>query len=131
MGLAGTPPPTRTELARVGDRLSFVYLERCVVNRDANAVTAATDRGTVHIPSVTLGCLLLGPGTRITNAAMALLGDCGASVVWCGENWGAILRPRQFSCPQFAASSSAGNPGVQQQVTARDCSKYVRLPLPR
>ncbi len=86
MGLAGTPPPTRTELARVGDRLSFVYLERCVVNRDANAVTAATDRGTVHIPSATLGCLLLGPGTRITNAAMALLGDCGASVVWCGEN---------------------------------------------
>ncbi|MEX3610775.1 type I-E CRISPR-associated endonuclease Cas1e [Rothia sp. LK2588] len=86
MGLVGTPPPTRTELARVGDRLSFVYLERCSIHRDANAVTATTDRGTAHIPAATLGCLLLGPGTKITNAAMTLLGDCGASVVWCGEN---------------------------------------------
>lgn len=86
MGLVGTPPPTRSELARVSDRLSFVYLERCSVHRDSNAVTATMDRGTVHIPAATLGCLLLGPGTRVTNAAMSLLGDCGASVVWCGEN---------------------------------------------
>lgn len=86
MSMTGTPPPTRTELARVGDRLSFVYLERCAIHRDANAVTATTDRGTVHIPAATLGCLLLGPGTRVTNAAMTLLGDCGASVIWCGEN---------------------------------------------
>lgn len=86
MSIPGAPPPTRTELARVSDRLSFVYLERCAVHRDANAVTATSDRGVIHIPAATLGCLLLGPGTRVTNAAMTLLGDCGASVVWCGEN---------------------------------------------
>lgn len=86
MSIPGAPPPTRTELARVSDRLSFVYLERCAVHRDANAVTATSDKGVLHIPAATLGCLLLGPGTRVTNAAMTLLGDCGASVVWCGEN---------------------------------------------
>ncbi len=32
-----------------------------------------------------LAALLLGPGTRITYAAMALLGDAGVSTVWVGE----------------------------------------------
>ncbi|MCX4744811.1 type I-E CRISPR-associated endonuclease Cas1e [Kitasatospora sp. NBC_01287] len=77
---------TPRELARVGDRLSFVYLERCVVHRDANAITADDADGTTHIPSATIGTLLLGPGTRITHQAMSVLGECGAGVVWVGEN---------------------------------------------
>ncbi|MDR4534010.1 type I-E CRISPR-associated endonuclease Cas1e [Glutamicibacter sp. PS] len=75
-----------TELVRVGDRLSFIYLERCVVNRDENAITATDDQGTVHLPAASIACLILGPGTRVTHAAMALLGDCGVSVVWAGEH---------------------------------------------
>src|SRR5690606_26141162 len=63
----GTPPPTLPELVRVQDRLSFVYLERCVVHRDANAITAQDDRGVVHIPSAGIGVLLFGPGTRVTH----------------------------------------------------------------
>lgn len=86
MGYAGAPPPERLELGRVEDRWSFVYLERCTVHRDANAITATDQEGVVHIPVAMLGCLLLGPGTRITHSAMGLLGDCGASVVWVGEN---------------------------------------------
>ena len=86
MSISGVAPPTRQELGRVGDRFSFVYVERCTVHRDANAVTATDQTGVTHIPAATLGCLLLGPGARITHAAMSLLGDCGASVVWVGEN---------------------------------------------
>ncbi|WNI23816.1 type I-E CRISPR-associated endonuclease Cas1e [Streptomyces sp. ITFR-16] len=74
------------ELSRVGDRLSFVYLERCVVHRDAHAITAEDAEGTRHIPSATIGTLLLGPGTRITHQAMSVLGECGAGVVWVGEH---------------------------------------------
>jgi CRISPR-associated protein Cas1 len=62
------------ELARIGDRLSFVYLERCTVHRDSNAITAEDADGVTHIPSATIGTLLLGPGTRITHQAMAVLG---------------------------------------------------------
>jgi CRISPR-associated protein Cas1 len=76
---------TPRELTRVGDRLSFVYLERCTVHRDANAITAEDADGTTHIPSATIGTLLLGPGTRITHQAMGVLGECGAGVVWVGE----------------------------------------------
>jgi len=74
------------ELTRVGDRLSFVYLERCIVHRDANAITAEDALGTTHIPSATIGTLLLGPGTRITHQAMSVLGESGAGVVWVGEH---------------------------------------------
>ncbi|MHA5052108.1 type I-E CRISPR-associated endonuclease Cas1e [Streptomyces sp. SD15] len=74
------------ELARIGDRLSFVYLERCTVHRDSNAITAEDADGVTHIPSATIGTLLLGPGTRITHQAMAVLGDCGAGVAWVGEH---------------------------------------------
>lgn len=74
------------ELARVEHRLSFVYLERCTIHRDNNAITAEDADGVTHIPSATIGTLLLGPGTRVTHQAMSVLGDCGAGVVWVGEH---------------------------------------------
>ncbi|MGW7555638.1 type I-E CRISPR-associated endonuclease Cas1e [Streptomyces rimosus] len=77
---------TPRQLARVGDRLSFIYLERCTVHRDDNAITATDTDGTTHIPAATIGTLLLGPGTRITHQAMSVLGECGAGVVWVGEH---------------------------------------------
>ncbi|MFF2404546.1 type I-E CRISPR-associated endonuclease Cas1e [Streptomyces goshikiensis] len=73
------------ELTRVAERISFVYLERCVVHRDANAITAEDADGTTHIPSATIGTLLLGPGTRITHQAMSVLAESGAAVAWVGE----------------------------------------------
>jgi CRISPR-associated protein Cas1 len=85
-GPPGTPPPTLPELVRAQDRLSFVYLERCVVHRDSNAITAQDDRGTVHIPAAGIGVLLLGPGTRVTHQAMVLLAESGSTAVWVGEH---------------------------------------------
>ena len=61
------------ELTRIADRYSFVYLERCTVHRDANAVTVSDQSGVIHIPAAALGCLMLGPGTRVTHGAMSAL----------------------------------------------------------
>ena len=85
-GIAARGSSSPYQLPRIGDRVSFVYLERCTVHRDANAITAQDADGVTHIPSATIGTLLLGPGTRITHQAMAVLGECGANVVWVGEN---------------------------------------------
>lgn len=82
----GTPPPDRLELFRVEDRISFLYAEHCTVHREANALTLTDERGVVHVPAAALGCLMLGPGTRITHAAMGVIGDCGVSVAWVGEH---------------------------------------------
>ncbi|MCL2466100.1 MAG: type I-E CRISPR-associated endonuclease Cas1e [Micrococcales bacterium] len=83
--IPGPRPVDISALVRAQDRLSFVYLERCVVHRDGNAVTATDERGVVHIPAATLGALLLGPGTNVTHQAMVLLAESGATAVWVGE----------------------------------------------
>ncbi|MBD0741913.1 type I-E CRISPR-associated endonuclease Cas1e [Streptomyces sp. CBMA152] len=80
------PASSPRDLTRAADRLSFVYLERCTIHRDANAITAEDAEGITHIPSATIGTLLLGPGTRITHQAMSMLGETGAGVVWVGEH---------------------------------------------
>lgn len=66
--------------------MSFVYLERCTLSRDANAITATNESGTVHLPAAGVNVLLLGPGTRITHHAMMVIAQSGATVVWVGEN---------------------------------------------
>ncbi|MER8066854.1 type I-E CRISPR-associated endonuclease Cas1e [Streptomyces sp. NPDC094034] len=80
------PALTPRHLTRTGERVSFIYLERCTIHRDSNAITAEDADGTTHIPSATIGTLLLGPGTRITHQAMSLLGETGACVAWVGEH---------------------------------------------
>lgn len=81
----GAKPPSLPELVRAQDRLTFIYLERCAIHRDANAITATDDRGTVHIPAAVLGALLLGPGTTVTQQAMVLMAESGSTAVWVGE----------------------------------------------
>jgi CRISPR-associated protein Cas1 len=84
--IPGAKPTTVSELARVEDRLSYVYFEHAVIHRDASAVTATDKRGTVHLPAAALGALLLGPGTSVSHQAMVLLAESGSSVVWVGEH---------------------------------------------
>ncbi|MFD9070499.1 type I-E CRISPR-associated endonuclease Cas1e [Streptomyces lasiicapitis] len=83
--VSGRGASSPRELTRVGDRVSFLYLERCTIHREDNAITATDADGVTHIPSATIGALLLGPGTRVTHQAMSVLGECGASAIWVGE----------------------------------------------
>lgn len=83
--MQGAIPPSSSELFRSSDRLSFVYVEHATISRADSAVRFVKDEGVVHCPAASLSALLLGPGTRITHQAMALLGECGTTVVWVGE----------------------------------------------
>ncbi|WP_454964058.1 type I-E CRISPR-associated endonuclease Cas1e [Filifactor alocis] len=73
------------ELPRIGDRVTFVYIEHAKINRQDSAITVKDIRGVVKIPAAMIGVILLGPGTEITHRAMELIGDTGTSVVWVGE----------------------------------------------
>ncbi|EWC61630.1 CRISPR-associated protein Cas1 [Actinokineospora spheciospongiae] len=86
MDIPGARPVPISQLSRAQDRLTFVYLEHCVVHRDANAITARDARGIVHIPAATVGALLLGPGTNVSQQAMVLLAESGSTAVWVGEH---------------------------------------------
>ncbi|NNG35429.1 type I-E CRISPR-associated endonuclease Cas1e [Nakamurella aerolata] len=84
--IPGARPPTPTELVRASDRISFLYVERGIVHRADSAITVTDSRGTIHVPSAQLACILFGPGCRVTHHAMMLLGDSGTTAVWVGEN---------------------------------------------
>lgn len=83
--IPGSRPPELSELTRAQDRMTFLYLERCIVHRESNAITATDERGTIHIPAASLGALLLGPGTEVSHQAMVLLAESGSTAVWVGE----------------------------------------------
>lgn len=83
---AGMIKPELAELPQVSDRMSFVYLEHCVINREDSAVKVTDMDGDVFIPAAAITTLFLGPGCRITHRAMELIGDSGIGVVWVGEH---------------------------------------------
>ncbi|MDO5028606.1 MAG: type I-E CRISPR-associated endonuclease Cas1e [Bacillota bacterium] len=82
---AGAKKTELVELPRIGDRVSFIYIEHAKINRVDSAISVADYRGLVKIPATMIGVLLLGPGTDISHRAMEILGDIGTSVVWVGE----------------------------------------------
>lgn len=82
---AGAKKAELNELPRISDRVSFLYVERCKINRVDSAITVVDYRGTVQIPIAMIGALLMGPGTDISHRAMELIGDSGASAIWVGE----------------------------------------------
>ncbi|MGJ3509026.1 type I-E CRISPR-associated endonuclease Cas1e [Enemella sp. A6] len=83
--MIGAAPPTSKQLIRVEDRVTFLHLERCTISRDADAITATDQSGTIHVPAAGINAVILGPGTRVTHHAMMLMASCGVTVVWTGE----------------------------------------------
>lgn len=83
---AGMIKPDIQALPQITDRITFLYLEHCKINRQDSAITVIDDKGITNIPSGMISVLLLGPGTEITHRAMELIGDSGVSVCWIGEH---------------------------------------------
>lgn len=73
------------ELPRIGDRVSFIYIEHAKINKIDSSITITDYRGTIRIPVAIIGVLLLGPGTDISHRAVEIIGDTGTSIVWVGE----------------------------------------------
>lgn len=82
----GAKKPDLSELGRVSDRITFLYLDHAEINRQDSAIKVLDKRGIVLIPVALINVLLLGPGIDITHRAMELIGDSGTSVVWVGDN---------------------------------------------
>ena len=83
--------PTLAMLPKVSDNLSFLYADICRIVQTDTGVCAevAAGAGTVHrvqIPTASLACLLLGPGTSVSQQAMVLLAESGSTAVWVGEH---------------------------------------------
>ncbi len=72
-------------LPKVRDSLSFLYVEHCQIDQDGKAIAILDQRGKVPVPCASLCLLMLGPGTRITHAAVRALAENGCLAFWTGE----------------------------------------------
>lgn len=84
--IPGIKKPELQALPQIADRMTFIYLERCKLNRQDGAITVLDEKGIISIPSGMISVLLLGPGTEVSHRAMELIGDAGVSVCWVGEH---------------------------------------------
>lgn len=83
--ISGAKKTELTELPKISDRVSFIYVEHAKINRVDSAITVLDYRGTVSIPAAMVGVLLLGPGTEISHRAIELIADTGTCIIWAGE----------------------------------------------
>ena len=84
--IAGMIKPDIQDLPQISDRMTFLYLEHCKIDRKDSAITVTDEKGITHIPSAVISVLMLGPGTDISHRAMELIGDSGVSIYWVGEH---------------------------------------------
>ncbi|WP_277259731.1 type I-E CRISPR-associated endonuclease Cas1e [Olegusella massiliensis] len=83
--MPGIDKPDLKALPTVRERMTFLYVEHCLVNRTDGAITVTDTRGTAYIPAAALGVLMLGPGTNVSHRAIELMGDVGSTMIWVGE----------------------------------------------
>lgn len=75
---------------KLKDRLTYLYVEHSYVEREQNAIALYRQdeegEGTVvSVPVCDIALLMLGPGTRLTHAAVDVLSRNNCLVAWTGE----------------------------------------------
>ena len=65
------------ELPKLGDSISYLYLEHAVIEQNDTAIVAIQKEGRTPIPIAAMTCLLLGPGTSVTHAAIRAICENG------------------------------------------------------
>lgn len=122
------------ELPQFSDGLTYLYLERAVIEQQHGSVAAFCKGYSVTIPAAAIGVLMLGPGTTVTHAAVRTLCDHGCCVLWIGEHG-----VRFYACGQGETRSSArlmqqarawANPRDHMEVVLRLYRFRFDLPLP-
>ena len=67
------------------DALSYLYVENARIDRLDSSIALWDEDGCTPAPASSLSLLMLGPGTRITQSAVAMLADNNCLVIWCGQ----------------------------------------------
>ena len=98
------------ELPKLRDSISYVYMEHARIEQEAAAVIFEVEDGKIPVPVASLTCLMLGPGTTITHAAVKTITENGCLIIWCGEN------ATRFYASGMGETRSARNVLLQAQL---------------
>lgn len=113
-------------LPRIGDSLSYLYLDMMRIVQDDTGVLAFPAEGAptrrLRVPTAAISCLLLGPGTSITNPAIATLARHGTTTQFTG--WGAVrcyaaIAPPKQSTRWLEAQAAAWADPAQRLTVAK------------
>lgn len=74
------------ELPKLKDSISYLYIEHAIIEQNNTSIVAIQKSGKTPIPIAAMTCLLLGPGTSVTHAAIRALCENGCMAIWCGEH---------------------------------------------
>ena len=102
------------KLPRFHDSLSFVYLEHGRIDQHEKAIAFHDKGGVTPIPVASTTVVMLGPGTRVTHAAMRTIAENNALVEWVGEH--------------AVRCYAAGMGGTQKQHRASSSSRHGERP---
>ena len=69
----------------VTERISIIYLERCILERDGHSLVAVEINNKTILPVAKTAVVMLGPGTSVTHAAVSLAALEGCMLLWTGE----------------------------------------------
>lgn len=123
------------ELPKFRDGLSYLYVEHAFVEREAQGIGLYDQEGLTLVPVAALGVLLLGPGTRITHAAVRALADSGCTVLWVGEGLARFyaqgLGETRSSVRLQCQARAWADPRLHLEVVMRLYRKRFTSPLPR
>jgi CRISP-associated protein Cas1 len=84
--MQGTDMKNLQELPKFDDKLSYLYVEHVAIDQSEKSIAVHDAEGATPVPAASLGVLILGPGTRITHAAVAALADNNCQIIWAGEH---------------------------------------------
>ncbi|MCC7230141.1 MAG: type I-E CRISPR-associated endonuclease Cas1 [Fimbriimonadaceae bacterium] len=75
---------------KLRDRLSYLYIEHAVVEREANSIAfysqdEAGDLCMTQVPVCDIALLMLGPGTKLSHSAVDVLARNNCLIAWVGE----------------------------------------------
>ncbi len=103
-------------LPKLRDSLSFLYIEHAVIEQADLSIVVIRKDGRIPVPIAATTVLMLGPGVRITHAAIKAICDNGCTVVGCGES------ASSFYAEGLGATSSAANLLLQAKLCMDEAS---------
>ena len=73
-------------LPKLRDSISYIYTEHAVIEQDEFSLVIIRKDGRIPVPVSSITCLMLGPGVKITHAAIKTAAENGCMIIWCGDH---------------------------------------------
>lgn len=91
------------ELPQLRDSISYIYVEYGSIEQDQKSIALIRKDEKIPIPISSTTVILMGPGTRISHAAVKAMSSSGCSAVWCGSE---MQRFYSFGSPETKSSKN-------------------------